>query len=171
MGYPSRIIHVIHVADQRAGPVFRYGPDSLSFNTNTALQTIYGFKANNRKADFYLLFSPPGHPSLFNAISKEVHAKKRKVLSHAFSDKAMRSMEEYMLTHIRTFSAGLTSSKPINMCKWTEYLSFDVMGELSFGQTFEMLTSSKNRYVHDLMVSSAHYCQMVRYMSLKLELC
>ncbi|ROW06900.1 hypothetical protein VMCG_04172 [Cytospora schulzeri] len=143
-----------------AGPVVRFAPDGLSFNSTAAYQAIYGFKANNRKADFYLLFSPPGHPSVFNDTDKEAHAKKRKVLSYAFSDKAMRNMEEYMLQHVRTFCAKIGTSKAVNVATWTEYLSFDIMGELAFGQTLGMLIGSSNRYVLDLIVNSAHYCQM-----------
>ncbi|KAI7775736.1 hypothetical protein LA080_006417 [Diaporthe eres] len=142
------------------GPIVRFAPNGLSFNSSTAYHTIYGFKANNRKSDFYLLFAPPGHPSVFSDTNKDSHAKKRKVLSYAFSDKAMRNMEEYMLQHVRTFCSKIGTSNAVNVAQWTEYLSFDVMGELAFGQSLGMLLGSSNTYVLDLIVNSAHYCQM-----------
>jgi cytochrome P450 len=109
------------------------------------------------------LFSPPGHPNVFSEISKDSHAKKRKVLSYAFSGEALKSMQEYMLQHIRDFCSVLESSESISMSKLTEYLSMDIMGELAFGQSLGMLLSSKSRHVVDFMTTSAHYCQMVLY--------
>lgn len=45
------------------GPVFRYGPNRLSFNTHTALNAIYSVKANVRKADFYHMLTSPDRKS------------------------------------------------------------------------------------------------------------
>jgi cytochrome P450 len=82
------------------GQFVRYGPDSISINTNTALKDIYGFGKNVRKSRFYSVFPP--NPQTFNthnSIDKISHGRKRRVLSHAFSDSAMRAMEEHVLRH------------------------------------------------------------------------
>lgn len=76
---------------EKYGNVVRFGPNSLSFNSNTALKDIYGFKSNARKADFYKAFwASKDSASTHSSIDKATHARKRRVLSHAFSDAAIK---------------------------------------------------------------------------------
>lgn len=37
-------------------------------------------------------------------------------------------------------------NKPLNISDWFNYYSFDVMGDLSFGKSFNMLTDGKDTY-------------------------
>lgn len=76
---------------EKYGNVVRFGPNSISFNSNTALKEIYGFKSNARKADFYKAFwASKDSASTHSSIDKAIHARKRRVLSHAFSDAAIK---------------------------------------------------------------------------------
>ncbi|KAF2094506.1 cytochrome P450 [Rhizodiscina lignyota] len=135
-----------HQLHQKYGPVVRYGPNTLSFNHPAALKAIYGHKANVRKSDFYLSFPvAPGVFSTHTAIDRAAHARKRRVMSHAFSEAALKSVEDYVLGHVRTYIqqlAGGTSNawtEPRDVATWSAYLGFDVMGDLSFGKSFGML--------------------------------
>ncbi|KAL8746409.1 MAG: hypothetical protein Q9190_001583 [Brigantiaea leucoxantha] len=156
-----------------SGPFVRFGPNSLSINTNTALKDVYGFKANVRKGDFYSVFPPTKDTfNTHSSIDKASHAHKRRVLSQAFSDQAQRSMEHYILANVRAFCAALVDrssgspktqeksqkdwSSPRNMTDWCSYLTFDVLGDLSFGKSFEMLGKDDNRFVVDLVNHAAH---------------
>ena len=80
-------------------------------------------------------------------------------------------MEKYILGNIRDFCTGLGSkasfvtekagekrqwSAAQNMADWSNYLTFDVMGDLCFGKAFKMLENSSNRHVIDLIGSAAH---------------
>ncbi|KAH8805807.1 cytochrome P450 [Xylogone sp. PMI_703] len=162
---------------EKYGPVYRYGPNSLSFNTNTALKTIYGHGANVQKSQFYSVFPPTKDTfNTHSSINKRAHGRKRRVLSHAFSDSALKSMEKYILANIRLFCSKLEDkrspfdnnalaekpkerggwSSPRNMAKWCNYLTFDVMGDLCFGKAFEMLDREENRHVTDLLTNAAH---------------
>lgn len=158
------------------GPVVRFGPNSLSFNTNTALKDIYGFKANVRKADFYSAFPASKDAySTHSAIDRAMHARKRRVLSHAFSDVAIKSMEKHILAHIRQFCHNLgergvasfsdipeksTDGKPWtsakNLSDQANYMTFDIMGDLCFGKAFGMLERPDNRFAIDLIGNAAH---------------
>jgi hypothetical protein len=153
----------------------RLGPNLLSVNSNTALKTIYGHKANVRKADFYTAF--PANKNTFNvhsSIDKNAHARKRRVLSHAFSDGAIKSMEKYVLDKVRTFcrvlpqapldllkvqhasSEGEKWSGAQNMGSLSDYLAFDIMGELAFGKSFDMMETPTNRFASTLVGNAAH---------------
>jgi hypothetical protein len=36
-----------------------------------------------------------------------------------------------------------SAGKAVNACQWFNYYSFDVMGDMAFGQPFDMLASGK----------------------------
>ncbi|KAF7196953.1 Cytochrome P450 monooxygenase [Pseudocercospora fuligena] len=157
---------------ERYGPVVRFGPNSLSFNSNTALKEIYGFKSNVRKADFYQAFwASKDAFSTHSSIDKSVHARKRRVLSQAFSDAAIKSMENHILAHVRQFCqnlGGLTTfgsvpnaeskgyGEAVEISDQANYLTFDIMGDLCFGKAFGMLERPDNRFAIDLIGNAAH---------------
>ena len=63
---------------EKYGDIFRYGPNTLSVNTNTGLKTIYGAKANVKKSSWYRVIPPAvGVVSVWTCIDKELHAVKR----------------------------------------------------------------------------------------------
>ncbi|KAH7125665.1 cytochrome P450 [Dendryphion nanum] len=155
------------------GPIVRIGPNSLSINTSTALKTIYGFRANVKKADFYTAF--PANKKTVNvhsSIDKLQHARKRRVLSHAFSDAAIKSLERYILANVRTACRVVEESgerremgekedkdgwTPMwNAANWCNWLVFDIMGDLVFGKAFGMLESERNRFAVELVGNAAH---------------
>jgi hypothetical protein len=149
----------------------RIGPNSLSFNSSTALRTIYMPRANVRKADFYTAF--PANKRTFNvhsSIDKQMHARKRRVISHAFSDAAIKSLEKYILANVRTGCRLLGEKAEAaqkkgekaewvdtwNAANWCNWLVFDIMGDLVFGKAFGMLESPVNRFAVDLVSNAAH---------------
>ncbi|CAJ2509677.1 Uu.00g147030.m01.CDS01 [Anthostomella pinea] len=144
---------------EQYGNIVRFGPSSVSFNSNTALKSIYGFKANVRKAEFYDAFVHPA-PNTHNTRDKVLHARKRRVLSQAFSDSAVKEMDRYILANVRSFCEqiglgarderkGWTDTK--NMADWCNYLAMDILGDLCFGKAFHMLERPDNRYALDLV--------------------
>ncbi|KAK4141030.1 cytochrome P450-like protein [Dichotomopilus funicola] len=146
---------------EKYGKFVRFGPNALSVNSNTALKDIYGFRANVRKAEFYDAFVHPA-PNTHNARDKDLHARKRRVLSHAFSDGAIKEVERYILANIRTFCEGIGDygraiherkgwSAPKNMADWCNWLAMDILGDLCFGKAFHMLDRPDNRYAVDLV--------------------
>jgi cytochrome P450 len=154
---------------EKYGGVVRFGPNAVSFNTNTSLKEIYGFRSNVRKAEFYNAFVHPT-ANTHNTRDKDVHARKRRVLSHAFSESAMKEMQRYILANIRTFcdQIGLQDggsdakgwTRPRNMSDWCNYLAMDILGDLSFGKAFHMLESPDNRFALELVEAAAtrHLC-------------
>jgi cytochrome P450 len=164
---------------EKYGPIVRFGPNSVSINSASALKTIYGHKSNVKKGIFYTSFPPTKDTfNTHSSIDKAAHARKRRVLSHAFSENAVKSMERYVLGNIRTFCEKLGTqpstqvlgekesngwSVAQNMADWCNYLTFDVMGDLCFGKAFEMLEHKENRHVIDLIGNAAHMHLIVGY--------
>ncbi|KAI3558597.1 cytochrome P450 [Colletotrichum abscissum] len=148
--------------DTLEGKIVRFGPNSVSFNSATALKEIYGFRSNVGKAEFYNAFVHPA-PNTHNARDKDVHARKRRVLAHGFSDSAMKEMERYIIGNVRSFTAEIGRgasaetkgwSTPKNMTDWCNYLAMDILGDLSFGKAFHMLEAPDNRFALDLIAAA-----------------
>ncbi|OJZ84538.1 hypothetical protein ASPFODRAFT_48592 [Aspergillus luchuensis CBS 106.47] len=150
---------------QRYGPVVRIGPQRVSILDARALEPIYGFHANVQKAKSYTMFYGV---SIFTAIDRTVHARKRRVMSHAFSSQALRGMEPHILSAIRDWCAALIDrhpdervpsapsspgswSKPKDMVHWSACVIFDALGEICFGKTFNTSVSDANHFFFPLM--------------------
>ncbi|KAL4756724.1 cytochrome P450 [Aspergillus foveolatus] len=158
----------IYELHQRYGDHVRLAPNFVSINNVEGLHKIYGHGNKFRKADFYNGFlAIPGVYNTHNAIDKVVHGRKRRVLSQAFSDTALKGMEDVMLLHVRQLCSILGRERPssqsgdkdgatFNMANWFGYLTYDVMGELCFGKSFDMLIDgAKRKMIH--LVDRAAY--------------
>jgi cytochrome P450 len=134
----------------------------LSFNTATALKTIYGHTANAKnvqKGQFYTAFpAVKGVHNTHNCISKMEHGFKRRVLSVAFSDNALKSMEGAVIDSVNTLVDGVRKDgkNGVDMGERFSWLTFDVMAELCFGKSFGMLTDETQRFVTDLISKATH---------------
>lgn len=89
------------------------------------------------------------------------------MLSQAFSDLALKGMEDVMLLHVRQLCSVLAGEFPdgvkdggegvvCNMGDLFSYLTYDVMGELCFGKSFDMLVSNARRQMVRLVDQAAH---------------
>ncbi|KAL7928364.1 cytochrome P450 [Trichoderma chlorosporum] len=85
--FRSKEIHEAHLQH----PVVRVGPNSLSFSTPDAIRAIYGHNTQCIKGGTYITAAGL-HPSLLDVVDKEEHARKRRILSHAF---ATRNLEQW----------------------------------------------------------------------------
>lgn len=149
-------------------------PNFVTVNSVDGLHDIYGHGKKVKKGDFYNAFPAiKGVYNTHNAIDKSVHGRKRRVLSQAFSDNALKGMEDVMLLNIRQFCAIMGGDEPgldkgtsdtvergglcvRNMADWFGYLTYDVMGELCFGKSFGMLIERGRREVVGLVDRAAY---------------
>ncbi|EAU32612.1 conserved hypothetical protein [Aspergillus terreus NIH2624] len=162
----------LHRLHQEYGTHVRVAPNFVSVNTAQGLHDIYGHGKRLKKANFYNAFPAiKGVYNTHNVIDKTVHGRKRRVLSQAFSDQALKSMEDVILLHVRQLCAALAGPQADghhaeeqkgtvqNIGDWFSYLTYDVMGELCFGKSFDMLVSSGRRKMIELVDRAAnrHY--------------
>lgn len=82
----------------------------------------------------------------WNSTDIAIHNRKRRVLGYAFSDKALRSAELFVHSNVDEWIAlmsqeikpGQDWSGPLRMNDWTNWLVFDILGDLCFGKSFNM---------------------------------
>ena len=167
-----------------AGNMVRYGPNRLSINTNTALKEIYGVKANVKKSQFYspwpLFFNTWSTQSMIE-VEKYHHLQKRRILAQSLTATSLEAKEEIILSQVRTLCKSLIGedSQPVSTNeKWSpvrdvkELISqaaFDIMGEVCFGHSFEMMSSSKNHYLFGIMKDGGRLLYMVRIGELHID--
>ncbi|KAL8937323.1 MAG: hypothetical protein Q9216_004481 [Gyalolechia sp. 2 TL-2023] len=146
------------------GPVFRYRPDGLLFNSPQANRDIYEGNPNVRKGNFYLMYHrKAGGGNTWNCVDKVKHTRKRRILNAALSDKALKTFEGYVIQHIdrwcELIGADNDWSKPRNMAGWSDCLVFDILGELLYGRSFNIKEPGDNdmRVIPRVMIDHARF--------------
>ncbi|KAJ0129621.1 Ankyrin repeat domain-containing protein 50, partial [Fusarium oxysporum f. sp. albedinis] len=125
---------------------FRITPNIVLINTPSGLTTIYNNKANVKKAVYYKVYPCNVHDmKTWNSIDKATHARKRRAMNHAFSDKALRSSGPFIHFNIDRWIELLKEeirerqwSCSLHMAWWADRLVFDTLGDLCFGVSFGM---------------------------------
>lgn len=145
------IFHVLGFASltpsSRYGPVVRLSPNELAFNSAQAFTDIYGHRAGRldlEKDPIHVgAVDPVPGVSTISMADRENHARQRKALSHGFSKKALWEQEaviqgfvDMFIDRVHEFGQG---NQVFDIVKWYNFLTFDIIGDLSFGESFGCL--------------------------------
>ncbi|KAL8777566.1 MAG: hypothetical protein Q9213_007802 [Squamulea squamosa] len=132
------------------GPVVRTGPDELSFIDPSAWQDIYTTKPQLPKVKKGIFQSYNGVPVVGATTITEEHTRQRRILSHAFSERALREQEgilkyytDLLITKLKE-QVEETEKSPVTLdiTKWYNYTTFDTIGDLLFNDPFHSLENS-----------------------------
>lgn len=82
----------------------------------------------------------------------ENHARQRRIVSHAFSNKALREQEHLLQEYTDLLISGLHDqvkltndhSQEVNICNWLQFVTFDIIGDLCFGESFHSLENREH---------------------------
>jgi cytochrome P450 len=72
------------------------------------------------------------------------HARIRRLLSHGFSERALKEQEPLLRGHfdlLITKLTGKANGNPFNISDWLHYIIFDITGDLEFGESFHCVQS------------------------------
>lgn len=128
------------------GPVVRVRPDELSYITADAWKDIYGARAALPKYDGITRRGPNFVESLFSALKPEDHGRMRKNLNPGFSEKALRKQEPQIMGYVNLLIQRLKDHSmdgPVDICAWYNFTTFDIIGSLFYGESFQCLENSK----------------------------
>ncbi|KAI1085078.1 cytochrome P450 [Whalleya microplaca] len=140
---------------KKYGEVVRLGPNRLSYITASALKEIMGHQTanhnSNPKNPQFNQPPPNGCDNLVTTRNDQYHGKMRRVLANAFSDRALREQEELILTYVdkllaltRRYIAEDPEHRPaVNVVRLFNFTTFDIMGDLAFGESMGNLDSGK----------------------------
>lgn len=132
------------------GDVVRTAPNELSFTDPTAWDDIYSNRdgANPeafRKSELWHGNPEGGAASVFVTTDLKEHARIRRFMDPAFSERAVLQQEPILQEYVslcinklreRTSAKGKTT---VNIVDWFNFTLFDIIGDLSFGESFSCL--------------------------------
>lgn len=132
----------------------RIAPNELSFNTAQSWKDIYGLRAGHRpfcKSEFYDggSFASRGVYSIVSERDPHVHGRMRKLLSHAFSSQSLNEQEP-MISHTIDYFVKLVGARGsaadggFDIGKAYEMMTFDIIGDLAFGESFNALDTRES---------------------------
>ncbi|KAL4935414.1 hypothetical protein BDV06DRAFT_234344 [Aspergillus oleicola] len=145
------IIHDIQALHEIYGPIVRIAPDEVTFAHPDAYKDILQVDQTQR----HFLKDPlwwarqPGHPdSLLSAISPDKHAQIRRVLSPGLTAHALRNQEPLIQKYVNLLISQLEDltgdcCAQVNMTPWLNYTTFDIFGDLGYGESFNCLQHSR----------------------------
>jgi hypothetical protein len=147
----GRSVEILKNMHLKYGPIVRTSPNDLSFASSTSLKDIYGSTANRKifpKTIFYDTISMGFENTGFATERDPVaHARKRKLVSPAFSAYAMKKFEHILHRHIdkliKAVEEGGKTPEGIDMEMWFSFIAFDTIGDLAFGESFGALDEGK----------------------------
>ncbi|KAH8593712.1 cytochrome P450 [Bisporella sp. PMI_857] len=141
----------VNEAHAKYGKLVRIQPNHVSIADEAAIPIVYGHGNGFLKSDFYDAFVSIQR-GLFNTRDRAEHTRKRKTISHTFSAKSIGQFETYMNQNLELFvrqwdtlsdnSHGQFAK--LDCLHWFNYLAFDIIGDLAFGQPFGMLEKGKD---------------------------
>ncbi|KAG8931239.1 hypothetical protein FRC02_003013 [Tulasnella sp. 418] len=162
---------VVHEQHKKYGKIVRIAPNHISISDPDALQVIYAHGNGTLKTEFYDAFVSIRR-GLFNTRDRAEHTRKRKVISHIFSPKnvaefepnirsamtalfkqldavcekaAMADKEAAVEIQVGDGTVTLKGGKAwLDILPWFNFVAFDVIGDLVFGQPFGMLEAGRD---------------------------
>jgi cytochrome P450 len=127
---------------QQYGPIVRISPNELAFSDSQAWRDIMGHRSQGgaelEKSEGFYRPIKDLPTDIVNA-GREEHALLRRQMAHGFSDRSMREQQPIikkyidLLIHKLRVNCG-DGANALNMAAWYNYTTFDVIGDLAFGE-------------------------------------
>lgn len=154
------------------GHTVRVAPTELSYTDPSAWKDIYSHRKDEMAKDpIFRLHTPTGAQNILVA-DRETHTRQRRLLSHAFSESALREQEPILQLYATKLLDQLSTHcqrGPVDMVAWLTFASFDLIGHMSFGENFGCLDAgSYAPFVRSItdMASELTVTQMAKYWGL-----
>ncbi|KAI1073699.1 benzoate 4-monooxygenase cytochrome P450 [Whalleya microplaca] len=128
-------------------------PNMILFYDPTAYAEIYGMKSNVRRAPFFAAFKRvESENTALTEIDVTKHARKRKLLALSFTDQSLRAASTFVIKHIDRWTQIIAQeidsftdwSAPEDFTEIIDTLIFDIVGDLSFGKSFDIKEPGSN---------------------------
>lgn len=136
------------------GDKVRIQPNEVLFLAAQAHRDIYGSRANVRRAKSYEAWNTAKEPNTILTIDPAAHARKRKILNQAFTEKSVKHTAAFVTQHTERWIDLLVADNDVsvndgwtktrNMTDWNDWLIFDILGDMCFGRSFEIKEPGPN---------------------------
>lgn len=144
----------IRDAHEKYGNVFRISPNELVFTTSSAWKDIYGHGHAELPKYFPTRSGVKSVKSIISADSQD-HTRFRRAMLPAFSERAMEQQEPLIRKYVDLLVVKLKkvaeAGQPTDFVKWYTFTTFDLIGDLAYGRSFDGLAEGKsNKWVENI---------------------
>ncbi|KAJ8071205.1 hypothetical protein OCU04_001542 [Sclerotinia nivalis] len=136
----------------RYGPIVRIAPHEYSIDDVNSARVIYSTAGGSfPKAPWYRTWMPPdpNKASMFSDLNQHRHSVQRRKVANHYSMSSVVGYEVYVdnCTELlsRRFGELASSGKIVNLQHWLQCYAFDVIGEITFGQSFGFLDMGEDK--------------------------
>ncbi|KAI5213461.1 hypothetical protein AUEXF2481DRAFT_701441 [Aureobasidium subglaciale EXF-2481] len=151
------------------GDVVRISPTQLSYNTAGAWKDIYGHRPGKAQLEkdpsFY--FKQKEGPSIFISDDAD-HSRMRRLVSYAFSTQALLEQEPLIMKYVNLLISQLWSEVrgpshgTLDIVKWFNCTTFDIIGDLAFGEPFDAIQNGEYHPWITNIFKAVQATQMIR---------
>lgn len=144
----GRLDYKIRALHEELGDVVRLGPNEISFITPEAWKDIYGY--GQGRAELPKWYPKGVGMSKEKIISSDWndHARMRRALLPAFSDKALSLQEPLILVYVNLLIGKLRERADLgevtDMVRWYNFTTFDLIADLAYGESLHGLEEGKS---------------------------
>ncbi|KXS95248.1 hypothetical protein AC578_9456 [Pseudocercospora eumusae] len=141
------------------GDIVRISPNELSFARPEAVKEIY-YNPTKTKPGMpkSLSYARPDTPHLFSVRDIAEHQKQKAAFTHAFSPRALKEQEPIVLQYTDAWISMLaregTGPHGIDIVKAWNWLTFDIIGDLTFGASFDCVKTATTHPWIDMLFDS-----------------
>ncbi|OCK73321.1 putative cytochrome P450 [Lepidopterella palustris CBS 459.81] len=151
-GFKMQYVHALH---QKYGPIVRISRDEVAVSDLQTTKKIHQIGARFRKTEWYSKLNTSQEHNIFTLVDPKAHQARRRLLSHPLSEKSLKELEPVVVENvklaIRQIRKQIYMDGYVDLLRWFFFLATDIIGQLSFGESFRMLEYGKeNQYSIDL---------------------
>ncbi|CAG8196044.1 unnamed protein product [Penicillium salamii] len=151
----GKIPNYVHALHGKYGPIVRITPDHVDICDTDAVKEIHKTNSRFLKTDFYRKLVAGAAHNVFSTVDPKFHADHRRLLASPISDSSISRLEPVIADRIRLtirrMVEEMDSRGVADVFKWWLFMATDIIGQLSFGESFGMLESGKkNQYSLDM---------------------
>ena len=137
------------------GHVVRINPNTLLFDTAQSWKDIYGHRPSRvqlPKDTSFVAYEKDQPVPLNGQADDAEHARVRGLFSFAFSERAMREQEPLIMGYIDLLIQRLKARSQdlmegeVDLVRWYNFTTFDIIGDLALGQPFGSLESGEDHF-------------------------
>ncbi|KAJ5410971.1 uncharacterized protein N7487_005330 [Penicillium crustosum] len=138
---------------EKYGDAVRIAPNEVTFTDPEAWKEIFAIrpgKPQRPKDQRHVSVGPNHIPSILRT-DDQTHARYRRSLSHGFSEGSLQRQEVIVKGYVdllvqRLHGLAKSGSTIVDMTCWYNYTTFDIIGDLAFGESFGCLQNSQYHF-------------------------
>ncbi|KAJ5691987.1 hypothetical protein N7462_001410 [Penicillium macrosclerotiorum] len=153
--FKGQIPNYIHRLHEEYGPTVRTSLTQIDICDINAAREIYKTKSRFPKSKWYHTLVSNNIRTVFSTTDTQFHSSRRRLLASPISDSSLTRFEPLISNRVQIaidrIGEEMKDRGAADVFKWWLFMATDVIGELSFGESFRMLEAGKKtQYSLDL---------------------